>query len=57
MPIHEFVCDRCHREKEVLIFWSEDVPGVWCDKCGGTMTKVMSPPAIVYEYKADHAQR
>ena len=57
MPIFEFVCDRCHQEKEVLIFSGGDVNRVWCDNCGGTMEKVMSPPAIVYEMKADHAQR
>jgi putative FmdB family regulatory protein len=56
-PIYEFRCPKCQTEKEVLLF-GENVKAIWCDHCGGTMEKIMSPPAIVYEMmRANDAQR
>lgn len=57
MPIFEYKCPKCGEEKEAMIFSGRDVKAIWCDNCGGTMIKIMSPPAIVYELKADHVQR
>jgi len=56
MPIWEFRCEKCQTEKEVLLF-GENAKAVWCDRCGDVMHRIMSPPAIVYEFKVDHAQR
>ena len=57
MPIFEYKCPKCGEEKEAMIFSGRDVKAIWCDNCGGTMIKIRSPPAIVYELKADHVQR
>lgn len=54
MSLYEFRCRKCGQDKEVLIFSGGDVKAIWCDSCGGTMTKVMSAPAIVYKLKADY---
>lgn len=51
MPIYDYKCHKCSHEKEVVVL-SGLSDSIWCDKCGGTMQKVMSAPAVVYEYRA-----
>ena len=57
VPIYEYRCVNCGHDKEALIFNGGDVRAIWCDKCGRTMIKIISAPAIVYEMKDDYAQR
>ena len=45
MPLFDFGCDRCGQQKEVLVFFEEELP--CCDVCQGPMTKLLSAPALL----------
>jgi putative FmdB family regulatory protein len=47
MPIYEYACTACGRRVEVIHGIHEPGPSN-CDVCGGPMTKLLSPPAIVF---------
>lgn len=47
MPIYEYACTGCGRRLEVIHGIHETGPSE-CDACGGVMTKLLSPPAIVF---------
>ncbi len=47
MPIYEYACTACGRRLEVIHGIHEPGPSK-CDVCGGPMTKLLSPPAIVF---------
>ena len=48
MPIYEYRCDECGDSFDVLQRMS-DVPLVTCEKCGGTLRKVLHPVAIHFK--------
>ena len=48
MPIYEYRCDECGDSFDVLQRMSDD-PLVTCEKCGGTLRKVMHPVAIHFK--------
>ena len=48
MPIYEYRCDKCGDSFDVLQRMSDD-PLVTCEKCGGTLRKVMHPVAIHFK--------
>jgi putative FmdB family regulatory protein len=48
VPIYEYRCDECGDSFEVLQKMSDD-PLVTCEKCGGTLRKVMHPVAIHFK--------
>jgi len=58
MPLYEYQCNRCGERIEVIQKMS-DPPYSHCPKCGGTVRKLMSPPAIQFKgsgfYKTDYA--
>lgn len=54
MPIYEFKCDRCGQQKEVLVFFQEEMP--CCGKCQGPMTKLLSAPALFKISGSSHEQ-
>jgi putative FmdB family regulatory protein len=60
MPIYEYACSQCGRHIEVLQKVS-DPPPKRCRSCGGTLTKVLSPPALQFKgngwYVTDYARR
>jgi len=47
MPIYEYACTACGHRLEVIHGIHESGPSK-CDVCGGPMTKLLSPPAIVF---------
>jgi putative FmdB family regulatory protein len=47
MPIYDFVCPACGREREVLRSLDAASPEL-CDVCGSPMRKRLSLPAIVF---------
>lgn len=58
MPLYEYQCNDCHERTEILQNIS-DPPYSHCPKCGGTMKKLLSAPAIQFKgsgfYKTDYA--
>ena len=48
MPIYEYRCDQCGDSFDVLQRMSDD-PLVTCEKCGGTLRKVLHPVAIHFK--------
>ena len=48
MPIYEYRCDECGDSFEVFQRMSDD-PLVTCEKCGGTLRKVLHPVAIHFK--------
>jgi putative FmdB family regulatory protein len=58
MPIYEYECKDCHERSEVIQGFSE-APLTHCAKCGGTLRKLISSPAVHFKgsgfYKTDYA--
>lgn len=48
MPIYEYRCDDCGASFEALQKMSDD-PLVECEKCGGSLHKVLHPVAIHFK--------
>ena len=48
MPIYEYRCDQCGDSFEVMQKMSDD-PIVVCEKCGGSLHKVLHPVAIHFK--------
>ena len=48
MPLYDYRCAACGREVEVMHGIHDQGPGA-CAACGGTMHKVLSPPAIHFK--------
>jgi putative FmdB family regulatory protein len=59
MPLYEYQCDACGHRFEVIQKFS-DAPLETCDKCGGTVRKLLSSPAIQFKgsgwYITDYAR-
>ena len=57
MPIYEYLCSQCNERHEIIQRLSED-PLTVCPKCGGSMRKLISSPAIQFKgsgfYKTDY---
>ena len=57
MPIYEYLCNQCNERHEIIQRLSED-PLTVCPKCGGSMRKLISSPAIQFKgsgfYKTDY---
>jgi putative FmdB family regulatory protein len=47
VPVHDYVCQSCGSEVEVLHGLNAPGPAA-CDICGGPMRKRLAPPAIVF---------
>jgi putative FmdB family regulatory protein len=58
MPLYEYQCDACGFRFEVIQRFS-DPPVQSCRSCGGTVRKLLSPPAIQFKgsgwYVTDYA--
>ncbi|HEX5643542.1 MAG TPA: FmdB family zinc ribbon protein [Thermoleophilia bacterium] len=48
MPIYEYQCDECGNSFEVMQRMSDD-PLTECEKCGGSLRKVLHPVAIHFK--------
>jgi len=48
VPIYEYRCDQCRDSFEILQRMSDD-PLLTCEKCGGTLRKVLHPVAIHFK--------
>ena len=46
MPIYEYECEKCGAHAEYLQSMSE-APNDTCEKCGGKLTKVISPSGFI----------
>jgi putative FmdB family regulatory protein len=59
MPLYEYQCDACAHRFEVIQKFS-DAPIEVCPKCGGTVHKLLSSPAIQFKgsgwYITDYAR-
>ena len=59
MPLYEYQCEACGHRFEVIQKFS-DAPVETCDKCGGTVRKLLSSPAIQFKgsgwYITDYAR-
>lgn len=59
MPLYEYKCKKCGEIFEVVQKISE-LPLKKCIKCGGTVIKILSPPAIQFKgsgwYITDYAR-
>jgi putative FmdB family regulatory protein len=59
MPLYEYECDACGHRFEVIQKFS-DAPLETCEKCGGTVRKLLSSPAIQFKgsgwYITDYAR-
>jgi len=59
MPLYEYQCDACDHRFEVIQKYS-DSPIDVCPKCGGTVRKLLSSPAIQFKgsgwYITDYAR-
>ena len=57
MPLYEYQCQQCNERHEILQSFS-DAPIEQCPKCGGSMKKLISSPAIQFKgsgfYKTDY---
>jgi len=60
MPLYEYKCSQCHFIFEILQRFS-DKPPMKCPRCGGTVSKVLSPPALQFKgegwYITDYAHK
>jgi putative FmdB family regulatory protein len=60
MPLYEYQCDQCSHRFEVIQKYS-DAPIDVCPKCGGTVKKLLSSPAIQFKgsgfYITDYARK
>lgn len=60
MPLYEYQCDACAHRFEVIQKFS-DAPVEVCPKCGGTVKKLLSSPAIQFKgtgwYITDYARK
>jgi putative FmdB family regulatory protein len=60
MPLYEYECDTCRHRFEVIQKFS-DLPIEKCPKCGSTVHKLMSSPAIQFKgsgwYITDYAKK
>lgn len=48
MPTYVYACRDCDDRTEVIQKMS-DAPLTDCQKCGGTLRRVLFPPAVVYK--------
>jgi putative FmdB family regulatory protein len=59
MPLYEYECDACGHRFEVIQKYS-DAPIAVCPKCGGSVHKLLSSPAIQFKgsgfYITDYAR-
>lgn len=57
MPIYVYRCTDCQEQTEVIQHF-EDPPLEVCSTCGGTLRRLLFPPAIVFKgagwYCTDH---
>jgi putative FmdB family regulatory protein len=60
MPLYEYQCDACGHRFETIQKFS-DPPPTECPKCGGTVRKLQSAPAIQFKgsgwYITDYARK
>jgi putative FmdB family regulatory protein len=60
VPIYEYVCAACHHRFEVQQKIS-DPPLTHCNRCGQSVTKVISAPAIMFKgsgwYVTDYSDK
>ena len=60
MPLYEYLCDACDHKYEKIQKFSDPLDTI-CPKCGGTVHKMMSSPAIQFKgsgfYITDYAQK
>jgi putative FmdB family regulatory protein len=60
MPLYEYECDSCHHRFEVIQKFSDALIDT-CPKCGSTVHKLMSSPAIQFKgsgwYITDYAKK
>jgi putative FmdB family regulatory protein len=45
MPIREYICKKCGKKIEVLVFNKKEEKEIKCDKCGSEVERIMSKPA------------
>ena len=59
MPLYEFLCESCGRRMEVIRRFS-DPPVTACDRCGGSVEKLLSSSAVQFKgsgwYVSDYAR-
>ncbi len=48
MPLYEYLCESCGRTFEAIQSHSE-APFTTCDRCGGTLKKLLSSPAVQFK--------
>lgn len=48
MPVYEYQCQSCKRIIEKIQKFS-DPPLTKCEKCGGSLQKILSPSALVFK--------
>lgn len=48
MPTYVYACRECDDRTEVIQKMSDD-PLTTCEKCGGSLRRVLFPPAVVYK--------
>ena len=60
MPLYEYLCDACDHKYEKIQKFSDPLETL-CPKCGGTVHKLMSSPAIQFKgsgfYITDYAKK
>lgn len=60
MPLYEYRCRKCGNVFEKIQKFS-DAPLTKCEKCGGKLEKLLSPPAIQFKgtgwYVTDYARK
>ena len=60
MPLYEYQCEQCGSRIEKIQKFS-DSPLKTCEKCGGTLTRLLSAPAIQFKgtgwYVTDYARK
>ncbi len=60
MPIYEYRCRKCGEQFEKIQKFS-DAPLGKCEKCGGRLERLISPPAIQFKgsgwYVTDYARK
>ncbi|MFO7947565.1 MAG: FmdB family zinc ribbon protein [Armatimonadota bacterium] len=55
MPIYEFECEKCGHRFEVMMGFDEEPPRVCPQEgCEGKVTKLFSPPAIIFKGSGFH---
>ncbi len=48
MPLYEYLCESCGRTIELIQSFSE-APLTICDRCGGTVKRLLSAPAVQFK--------